>query len=142
VNTSVIVERVVAHPVERVFAVWLDGATFAEWFLPDPNVRLGRVQLDPREGGAFLIEMIVGGETLAHTGVYRRIVPNREIAFTWRSAMIGDGESLVEVTFEAKDDATLLRLRHTGLTFDEMRSAHRSGWTHILGGLDPFLSDE
>jgi hypothetical protein len=56
--------------------------------------------------------------------------------------MIGDGESLVEVTFEARAGSTLLRLRHTGLTSDEMRTPHRSGWTQILSGLDPFLSEE
>jgi uncharacterized protein YndB with AHSA1/START domain len=142
VSATVEIERVVPHPVERVFGVWLDGATFAEWFLPDPNVRLGRVELDPREGGEFLIEMIVDGETLAHSGVYRRIVPNREITFSWSSAAVGEGESLVEVSFDAMANSTLIRLRHTGLPSDEMRTAHQSGWTHVLGGLEPFLSTE
>src|SRR5689334_12792061 len=112
-NKVVKIERQIPFPIERVFAAWLKPEKFAEWFLPDPEVKLGKVELDPKVGGKFLIEMIVGPKTLPHTGEYRAIVPNKTIAFTWHSGMTGEGETLVEVTFEPKNGQTLLTLRHS-----------------------------
>jgi uncharacterized protein YndB with AHSA1/START domain len=137
---SVDIERRMPYPVEQVFAAWVRPEQFARWFLPDPNVRLGRVEVDAREGGKFLIEMIVGGDTLAHTGTYRRVVENREIAFTWISGATAGNESLVEVRFESLAAHTLVKLRHTGLPSAESRDRHSAGWTNILSTLDSFIS--
>jgi len=136
----VALERIIRHPVERVFAAWLDGATFAEWFLPDPAARIGRVELDARVGGDFLVEMIVDGRVLPHTGTYRAIEANRSLAFTWKSAETGDAENLVRVSFEARKGSTLLRLRHEGLPGGTSRERHAAGWANIVASLEPFLS--
>jgi uncharacterized protein YndB with AHSA1/START domain len=135
-------ERRLAYPVEKVFALWLDPQRFPQWFLPNPNVKLGRVQLEPKVGGHFLIEMIVGPDTLPHTGTFQKIVLNKAIAFTWHSGMTGDDDTLVEVSFEAQGQQTLVRLRHRGLATDESREAHAGGWAHILDGMAPFLSKQ
>jgi uncharacterized protein YndB with AHSA1/START domain len=138
----VALERVVPYPIEKVFALWLRPETFAEWFLPDPNVRLGKVSVDPRVGGQFLIEMIVGAQTLPHTGTYQKIVPNQAIEFTWHSGMTGDRDTLVKVSFEAQGKGTLMRLLHEGLATDESRKAHGQGWAQIMAAVEPFLSRE
>lgn len=139
---AVEIERRMPYPVEQVFAAWVTPEKFARWFLPDPNVRLGRVEVDAREGGDFLIEMIVGSDTLAHTGMYRRVVRDQEIAFTWISGETGGKESLVEVRFESRHEHTLVKLRHTGLVSAESRERHAAGWTNILSTLDSFISAE
>ena len=82
---TVEVVREFAHPVGDVFAAWIAPHTFAKWFLPDPAVIIRRAEMDPREGGAFLIEMDVGGEILLHTGTFHRVVTNEHLAFTWQS---------------------------------------------------------
>jgi uncharacterized protein YndB with AHSA1/START domain len=134
------VERMIPFPVEQVYALWLDAGSFAEWFLPDPNVKLGRVELDPRVGGSFLIEMHVGPNLLPHTGTYRTIVPNQALAFTWSSAATEGRETLVEVTFETRAAGTLLKLRHTELPDMNSRDAHHAGWASIVAGTEQFLS--
>lgn len=141
-NRFVEVERVIPFPVEQVFSVWLNAESFAEWFLPDPEVRLGRVELEPRVGGSFLIEMVVGEVILPHTGTYISIVPDRAISFSWRSARTADRDSLVDVTFEPRGDGTLLRLRHSSLPDEASRDDHAAGWTNIVAGLDTYLSQE
>lgn len=136
------IERRLPYPVTQVFAAWVTPEKFAHWFLPDPNVRLGRVEVDAREGGAFLIEMIVDPDTLAHTGRYRRIVRDQEIAFTWHSPATDGKESLVEVRFESGPAHTIVKLRHSGLVEAGSRAAHSAGWTNILATLDAFISTE
>ena len=134
------IERQMPYPVDKVFAAWIEPEKFASWFLPDPNVRLGRVEADAREGGSFLIEMIVGPDTLPHTGTYRRVVANREIAFTWHSPATEGRETLVEVTFEAVGSGTRLTLRHSGLDDAVSRERHTMGWTNIVATLDSTLA--
>jgi uncharacterized protein YndB with AHSA1/START domain len=138
----VALERVVPFPIEKVFALWLRPETFAEWFLPDPNVRLGKVSVDPKVGGQFLIEMLVGVDTLPHTGTYKKIVTNQAIEFSWHSAMTGGEDTLVKVSFEVHGEGTLMRLVHEGLAEAGSREAHARGWTHIMSGVETFLSKD
>lgn len=138
-NKVLELERLVPFPVEKVFKIWTVPEKFSKWFLPGPDVSLGKVEADFREGGGFLIEMNVGGQILPHKGVYRRIVENKEIAFSWNSHMAVEADSLVEVTFEPRGDKTLLKLRHTGLSTEESRMAHAGGWGSILEGLEKYI---
>jgi uncharacterized protein YndB with AHSA1/START domain len=133
-------ERKMELPVEKVFALWLDPLRFPQWFLPDPHERLGRVQLDPKVGGHFLIEMILGPQTLPHTGTFRKIETNKAISFTWHSHMTGAQGSLVELEFESQGkQKSLLRLRHHDLDTIESREAHAKGWAQILGAIEVYL---
>lgn len=136
------IERRIRHPVERVYAAWLRAETFPRWFLPDPKVTLGTVRVDARVGGSFLIEMIVEGQPLEHTGEYRKMVHNEALEFSWRSPMTGGADSLVHVTFLASGMDTIIRLRHELLPDAESRGAHASGWANILESLDLFLNAE
>jgi len=59
--------------------------------------------------------------------------------FTWGwedSDEVPPGSTTVEVTLTADGDATIVRLRHSGLEPDEQREQHRHGWTHFLGRLE------
>jgi uncharacterized protein YndB with AHSA1/START domain len=141
-NKVVEIERRIRHPVERVYAAWLRPEMFPRWFLPDPKVTLGAVRVDARVGGSFLIEMIVEGQSLEHTGKYRKMVPNQELEFTWHSPMTGGTDSLVQVTFLASGVDTIIRLRHEFLPDADSRGAHASGWANILESLDAFLTAE
>jgi uncharacterized protein YndB with AHSA1/START domain len=135
------VERKMELPVEKVFAVWLDPTSFPHWFLPDPHESLGKVELEPKVGGHFLIEMILGEHALPHTGSFRKIEHNKAISFTWKSHMTGSQGSLVELDFESQGKhKCLLRLRHHDLDTVESREAHAKGWAQILGAIDGYLS--
>lgn len=137
---AVEIRKLINHPVEKVYLAWTTPERFAKWFLPGPDVQLGAVRADLRVGGEFLIEMRVGEQSLPHVGVYQRLVQNKELVFTWKSAMTDGQDTLVEVQFEPMGSGrTMLTLRHTGLREEASSDAHRHGWTRIIDGIEPLL---
>src|SRR2546425_57561 len=71
----------------------------------------------------------------AVSGRYVEVDPPRRIVFTWGwegNDEVPPGSSTVEVTLEEDGDATIIRLRHTGLPSEESRRLHDQGWTHYL----------
>lgn len=139
-NRVVELERLVPFAVEQVFQIWTNPEKFPKWFLANETMTLGKVEADIRVGGKFFIEMIVEEKILVHSGEYRRVEVNRELAFTWNSHMPLDKDSLVEVTFEPRDGKTLLKLRHTGCATEDSRKAHASGWGSILDHFVNYIS--
>ncbi len=140
-NKILELERLVPFAVEKVFKIWTVPEKFSKWFLADETMTLGKVEADVRVGGDFFIEMIVGGKVLIHSGTYRRVTLNQEIAFTWNSHRPLDKDSLVEVTFESRGDQTLLKLRHTGCTTEDSLKAHAHGWGSILDHFSKYISN-
>ncbi len=134
----------------RLFRAWLDVRDFARWFIAGDTVSIESVQIDPRVGGAFRIDMLVNGEIIPHAGEYRVIDEPSRLVFTWRSPKTDDRETLVTVTFDAvalanaPDDAagtpaTLITLVHERLAGETERTNHTHGWTSILEGLSRFV---
>jgi len=105
-------------------------------FFTDPN-RLIRwkgisATLDPRPGGSFNLD-INGSDKVI--GEYLEVVPNQRLEFTWRweggNPMLPTGDSRVEVTLQAHENGTLLRLRHSGLP-EWAVGGQGQGWDHYL----------
>jgi predicted TIM-barrel fold metal-dependent hydrolase len=44
-------------------------------------------------------------------------------------------ESIVSMTFEARDNSTEVVLRHSGVPDDELGRQHKDGWTWILSAI-------
>jgi uncharacterized protein YndB with AHSA1/START domain len=80
------VTRVIAAPLEGVWAAWADPELVAEWW--GPQGFTGRVhRTDFREGGSTLISMSHPDfGDLYNTWTYTRIVPNERIEFDSRFA--------------------------------------------------------
>lgn len=140
-NKVLELERIVPFSADRVFRIWTNPEKFPKWFLAEQTMTLGKVEADVRVGGKFFIEMIVREQVLVHSGEYRRVVPDRELAFTWNSHMPLDKDSLVEVTFEPRGEKMLLRLKHTGLLTEDSHKAHAAGWGSILDHLNLYISN-
>ena len=146
VEAGLLEERVVelirhfSAPPERVFRALTEVDRLRLWFGP-PGTRLGRVEVDLRVGGRYLIEMI-GRESGKHfvvSGQYKEIDPPHRIVISWRWIEGGPDEGETQVTFElkAEDAGTRLRLRHEGFTSDENRDSHEQGWS---SGIDKIAS--
>jgi uncharacterized protein YndB with AHSA1/START domain len=132
----------------RLFRAWLDVRDFARWFIAGEGVSIESVNIDPRVGGAFRIDMSLNGELIPHEGVYVTIDEPSRLVFTWRSPKTGDRETLVTITFDpvastdanmpggvAAKPATLITLVHERLVDETERANHTRGWTSILEGL-------
>ena len=73
------------------------------------------------------------GREIAHYGRFTRLEPAKTIQHTWVSEATQGLESVVTLTFEAKGDRTLVRVKHTNVPDDEGGRRHLHAWTYVLG---------
>jgi len=124
---------------EKVYAAWTDPAQIAQWFGPS-QIEYVEAQADPREGGRYRIYMREkDGDEHDVSGVYRKVVPNQELVFTWAWKSTPERESLVTILITPDGDGTLLTLTHERF-FDEVaRDNHNKGWAACLDALEDFF---
>jgi uncharacterized protein YndB with AHSA1/START domain len=135
------------YPVapEKVYRAWTDPQAIRQWWGPGGHDPVSAAELDVRVGGRFRI-VFGGPDGKAHEvqGVYREVVPNRKLVFTWTwPRTTPERESLVSIVFrEVRGDervATELDFRHEQLFDEAVRDGHRRGWTESLAKLDDYL---
>jgi uncharacterized protein YndB with AHSA1/START domain len=133
--------RIKAAPAQ-VFSAWTDPEKLARWFGPT-NTAAGsvRAQIDVRPGGRYRIGFETDdGELHQVAGVYREVVPDSRLVFTWAWHSTPERESLVTVTLVADGGGTLLTL-HQEQFFDETaRDGHERGWTGTLDKLEQLFA--
>ncbi len=129
-------------PREAVFRAWTDAKALASWFGPD-GTRTRKVEIDPRPGGRFSLEMYESDSVYPASGVYRELTPPERLVFSW---VWGNGElkgleTVVTVELREKDGGTELTLLHEGLPTDVARGKHEGGWVSSFDCLERFLAD-
>ena len=130
-NLSLTVSRIINAPVEAVFNAWLDPEMLAKFMRPMESVEVSDVTVEPRQGGRFSLNMLVGENKLLHGGEYKTIDPHSQIVFSWESPASIDG-SLVTLNFSTVDGGTNIELNHVKFLSEETRDNHQGGWTNIL----------
>ena len=133
---NVSVEREVAATIDEVFAAWTTPTLMARWLSPTGRAE---VEADIRVGGRFRVVMLDADSRLEHTGEYLRIEPPSLLVFTWVSAYTGAEPSVVTVTLQQRDTATLVTLNHERLPASTAEP-HASGWTTILERLNDVVA--
>ena len=73
-------------------------------------------------------------------GVYREVIPNEKLVFTWAWLTTPERDSLVTLTFKADGDGTLMTLTHEQFFDEDARDRHNQGWTGAMEKLDKYLS--
>lgn len=130
-----LVRRLNAPPA-KVFAAWTDPAQITQWMGPGDVVCL-HAQADVRTGGGYRIVMrSPGGEEHDVSGVYREVVPDAKLVFSWAWRSTPERESLVTVALRPDGEATELTLTHEQFFDEAARDRHREGWS---GGLDKLV---
>ena len=126
-------ERHLDAPVARVFKAWTDGEALKRWFGPSDAVVVGIAEVDLKVGGRYRIVMQEpGGEAHRVGGVYREIVPNERLVFTWAWESTPERQSLVTVTLTPAGRGTDLKLTHAPFFDEAVRDRHVHGWTGSL----------
>jgi uncharacterized protein YndB with AHSA1/START domain len=83
-----IVRRFRASPA-RAYAAWTRPEMMATWFGPH-HTRVESAECDPRIGGRFRVVMRAeDGERHDVSGVFREVVPERKLVFTWAMKAAG-----------------------------------------------------
>ena len=134
------------YPVspERVWRAWTDPQALKRWFGPGGEDPVSAADLDVRKGGRFRI-VFGGADGRAHEvrGVYREVVPNRRLVFTWTwPNSTPERESVITIELRAAGGGTEFVFRQEQFFDATVRDNHRRGWTESFVKLGKFLRGE
>ena len=106
-----IVRRIKATPA-KVYAALTEPAKMMRWWGPDAGPTLS-AEADVRPGGRFsVVFRILNGEEHYARGVYRDVVPDEKLVFTWEWVAMPERESLVTLSLRPLNGGTELTLIH------------------------------
>jgi uncharacterized protein YndB with AHSA1/START domain len=139
VKPSLTIKRRFDAPPEKVYAAWAQPEKLAHWMGPVGTKKV-EAECDLRIGGRYHIKMVMADDEHDVSGVYREIVPNEKLCFTWAWKTTPERESLVSVTFKNDGAGTIMTLLHEQFFDDDARDRHRSGWTGTMDKLEKYLA--
>ena len=133
--------RIKASPA-KVYGAWTDPEKIMHWFGPHETVAGSvRAELDVRVGGRFRASFdTADGEHHQVGGVYREVVPDERLAFSWAWHSTPERESLVTLTFRPDGDGTMLTLHHEQFFDQAARDGHEHGWTGTMDKLERYFT--
>ncbi len=136
VKPSLTLKRRLKASPAKVFAAWTDPEKVKRWMGPGAIVAVA-AESDARPGGRYRIAMREpDGAPHDVGGVYREVVADERLVFTWAWETDPERESLVTVEFKADGDGTLLTLTHEQFADEESRDGHKRGWNGALDKLE------
>jgi uncharacterized protein YndB with AHSA1/START domain len=140
-DTKLQLKKFIRATPQRVFDAWTKPSLMKQWFAPG-TMTVPDAQADMRVGGAYKVTMNNADETspmptgtYVTYGVYKEIVPNSKLVFTWGWEGPDRHESIVTVEFQAKDGGTEVILTHERLANAEQVQKHTHGWLGCLENL-------
>lgn len=140
-DTTLVIRRTLAAPVERVYRAWTDPAWLSRWFAATPEHECVLAETDLRVGGRYrLIMRAPDGEEHRVSGEYREIETGRKLVFTWAWESTPERESQVTINLHAKETGTVLVLTHERFADVTTRDRHNQGWTGCLDTLERVLA--
>jgi uncharacterized protein YndB with AHSA1/START domain len=141
-GTRLQLEKILAAPLERVFAAFVEAEQLRHWWGPVDFTVSGlrwdaveereyRIAMQPPEGDVFHIR-----------GTFRAVEPPRRLAFTfvYEEPDPDDQETLVNVTFEQAAEGTCVVLDQGPFKTPARWALHRDGWTDSLERLEQSLA--
>jgi uncharacterized protein YndB with AHSA1/START domain len=130
-QTELTLRRAIAGSPAEVYDAWLSTKSpGGPWF------GVKRVILDARIDGLFYHCVSFEGREWAHYGRFVELERPKRIVHTWVSEGTRGLESVVTLTFEGKDDQTLVTLCHAGVPDDDFGHQHGEGWAFVLGAIE------
>ena len=95
------IDRTLRAAPARVWQAWTQAEALKHWFAPSDAFKVEVIEVDVRVGGRFRIKMNApDGEVHDVSGVYREVVPNERLVFSWAWRTTPERESLVTVTLQ------------------------------------------
>ena len=136
---SLTITRHLKAPPSLVYQAWTDPEKLMRWFGPDAGPTLS-AGADVTVGGRYhIVFRTQDGEEHDVSGLYREVVPNEKLVFTWEWPGAPERESLVTFLLKPMDGGTELTLIHEQLPDEAARDSHRAGWSGLLDKLPVFL---
>ncbi len=120
---SVVIEREMPHPPEKLWRALTETALMQEWLMKN--------DFQPVVGHRFKLSAdwgSVDGEVLA-------VEPNKKLSYTWGAYGLG---SVVTWTLTPTSTGTHLRMEQSGFKADQDQAYHgaKAGWPKFIGSLE------
>jgi uncharacterized protein YndB with AHSA1/START domain len=140
VKPSLTIKRRFNAPPAKVFSAWADPQKVKRWMGPG-EVQVMSAEGDPRTGGRYrwLMKAPDGTEHDV-SGVYREVIPNEKLVFTWAWKSTPERESLVTVLIKPDGQGSLMTLTHEQFFDEDARDRHNQGWTGAMDKLEKYLT--
>ena len=136
---SLTLKRRLKAPPAKVFAAWSDPEKVKRWMGPGDGKALS-VECDLRVGGRYRwVMQSADGEVHDVSGIYREVIADEKLVFTWAWKTMPERESLVTVLLKPDGDGTLLTLTHEHFFDEAARDRHQYGWNSALDKMETFL---
>jgi uncharacterized protein YndB with AHSA1/START domain len=96
-----------------------------------------KADLDVRVGGRYTISFTGdNGEHFEVGGLYREVIPNERLQFTWAWHSTPERESLVTVQIKPEAGGTLMIFNHAQFADETARDSHAKGWNEFFDVLE------
>jgi uncharacterized protein YndB with AHSA1/START domain len=137
-----ITRRFRASP-QKVYAAWTSAENLIQWFAT-AQAKPGSIaaDLDVRAGGRYRISFTddKSGEYHEAGGIYREVVPNERLKFTWAWHSTPERESLVTVELKPDTSGTLMIFTHAQFADQTARDNHERGWSKFFDTLEQVVA--
>jgi uncharacterized protein YndB with AHSA1/START domain len=145
VKPSITLKRRLPAAPAKVYAAWTNPTQLARWFGPADTVEGSvKAELDVRVGGRFRVSFTgcMDGNSEYHeiSGVYREVVPNQKLVFTWAWHTTPERESLVTITIKPEGSGSILTLLHEQFFDQAAADGHSRGWNQTLDKLEKIFA--
>jgi uncharacterized protein YndB with AHSA1/START domain len=137
---SLVLKRRLKAAPEKVYEAWTRPEQMTHWWGVAGGPRPPVAETDLRVGGRFRVQFWdPKNEHHSVSGVYREVVPNRKLAFSWAWQTTPERESLVTIELNPVTEGTMLTLTHEQFFDEKARDDHGHGWNIALDRLETFL---
>jgi uncharacterized protein YndB with AHSA1/START domain len=138
---SLTIKRRLNAPPEKVYAAWTSPQKIIRWFgRADVKPDSLHADIDARIGGRFRVSFSTDDEYYEVGGVYREVIPNERLVFSWAWHSTPERESQITVSLKPDGDGTLLTLFHEQLFDQAARDGHERGWIASLDRLEKIVA--
>jgi uncharacterized protein YndB with AHSA1/START domain len=141
-DDELLITRTFDAPPSVLFALWSKPEHLKRWMGP-ANFTCPEAEIDFRVGGSYraMIKSREQGENW-FGGVYREIIPNRRLVFTfaWDDGPSAGVETLVTITFEEWGGKTVQAFHQRPFLNVERRDSHVGGWTEAFDKLGAYAA--
>jgi uncharacterized protein YndB with AHSA1/START domain len=137
---SLVLKRRLKAAPEKVYEAWTKPEQMTHWWGVAGGPKPPVAETDLRVGGRFRVQFWdPKNDHHSVSGVYREVVPNRKLAFSWAWQTTPERESLVTIELNPITDGTMLTLTHEQFFDEKARDDHGRGWNVALDRLETFL---
>lgn len=134
---SLALKRRLKAPPQKVYEAWTQPEKMIHWWGVYDDKKPPIYETDVRIGGRFRVQFWTpDGQHHSVGGVYREIVPDQKLVFSWAWQSTPERESQVTVDLKPDSDGTILTLTHEQFFDDKARDDHSRGWNASLDKLE------